>query len=61
MAPKRQVADFLTDDESAIMLIATRLYAGLRRWEEQGEKVNVEWYQSCINHELVRNRNSLFT
>lgn len=54
MAPKRPVADGLTDDERALLLIATRLEIGLRRWDELEGKVDVEWYIRSILDELVR-------
>jgi hypothetical protein len=53
MAPKCPVADSLTEDEKALMVIATRLDSALRRRDELGGKINVPWYIKCINDELV--------
>lgn len=54
MAPKRPVADSLTEDEKALMVIATRFYSALRHRDELNGKVNIEWYITCIDEELVR-------
>lgn len=54
MAPKRRIADTLTEDEKAIMLIAIRLHSALFRREQLRGKVIVDWYMECIKVELVR-------
>jgi hypothetical protein len=54
MAAAGPTADILTADEAALMVIATRLDSGLRRYEETDAEVNVKRYVSCISIEMVR-------
>lgn len=54
MAPKRPMEDILTDDEMALMLVAIRLDAALRRRQLLDGKVNENWYLFCISEEMVR-------
>lgn len=54
MAPKRLVEDELSKDEKQLLVIATRLDAGLRYRDKGKGEVIVERFKECIKEEMVR-------
>lgn len=53
--PVAPIADSLTEDEKALMLVAVRLDSALRRRDKEPGTIVISWFMSCIQDEMVRN------
>ena len=53
--PVAPIADSLTEDEKALMLVSVWLDSALRRRIKEPGMIVISWFMSCIQDEMVHN------